>query len=435
MNKCHAHQDCRVAAANTLHAVVAHGRSLSQLLPELSTNVSEKDTGLYKELCHGGLRWYHRHEALLQLLLEKPLRNKDNDIRMLLHIGCYQLLETRIPNHAAINSVVEASKLMKKKWASGFINGVLRNLTRNKEALLGKLTNEQQLSHPQWFYEQLKQHWPQHYREILNANNQQAPLTLRVNKKLISRENYKTLLDDKNIEASFCPISDYGIQLKNAVNVTELPLFSEGLISVQDEAAQLAAQLLDLQAEQSILDACCAPGGKTCHALEIQPSILLTAIDSDATRLERVEENLERIGARAKIVAADACQITEWWDQKHFDRILLDAPCSASGVIRRHADIKLLRKSSDIATLCQTQMKLLNALWPLLKPNGKLIYATCSVLPDENENIIEAFLQRHTDAKEEVISESWGIPKKHGRQLLPITNGNDGFFYASICKH
>jgi 16S rRNA (cytosine967-C5)-methyltransferase len=265
------------------------------------------------------------------------------------------------------------------------------------------------------------------------ANNSHPPFTLRINTQKISRSEYLTLLQGLEINAAVTPFSPYGITLENACDPRKLPLFAEGLISVQDEAAQLSANFLQLSPNMKVLDACCAPGGKTGHMLEVEPSILVTALDADERRLGRVRENLTRLGVTANVICGDGTK-TNWWDGELFDRILLDAPCSATGIIRRHPDIKVLRTPEELDKLGELQAKLLHNLWSLLKPGGFLIYATCSVMPKENTQIIEAFLKRHPDAKCDLMAEQWGIEQAYGRQLLPSAEGHDGFYYARLHK-
>jgi len=290
-------------------------------------------------------------------------------------------------------------------------------------------------SHPYWLIKRLKQAWPEHWQQVCAANNERAPMSLRVNAQRNSRDDYLQQLTAADISASNCPHSVYGIKLEKPANVETLPGFGDGLCSVQDEAAQLAATLLQLEPGQHVLDACAAPGGKTCHLRELEPQLAsLTALELDAERATRIHQNLERLQLNAKVVEGDASQPEQWWDQQHYDRILLDAPCSATGVIRRHPDIKLLRHDEDIAALAELQLQILSALWPLLKPRGILLYATCSVLPDENEQVLEKFLSQHSDVEILPIDADWGLAGPAGRQLFPQPQGHDGFYYARIQK-
>ncbi len=426
--------DCRAAAARCL-ASVSRGLSLSQQIPEFEPKVAERDQPLFRQLCYGVLRFYPRLLGISQQLLKKPLKQKDQDVLMLMLVGIYQLSETRIPDHAAVSATVNATKTLKKPWAKGLLNGVLRQWQRQSEALLAQLTPAQQAAHPEWLYQAIATFWPEQAADILNANNQQAPMCLRVNTRLGSVTSYLSQLADSGIDAQACAFAKTGIRLQQAVNVEALPGFSEGASSVQDEAPQLSADLLQLQAGQRVLDACAAPGGKTCHLLEAEPGLAeLTALDIDSERLQRVTENLHRLQLNATLKTGDASNPDEWWDGQLFDRILLDAPCSATGVIRRNPDIKLHRQASDIQQLAALQEQILKALWSTLKPGGLLLYATCSILPAENEAVVAQFCEQQDDAEHLPIDAEWGIPRSHGRQLFPQTNGHDGFYYALLQK-
>ncbi|MBL4781037.1 MAG: 16S rRNA (cytosine(967)-C(5))-methyltransferase RsmB [Porticoccaceae bacterium] len=427
----------RVAAARVLLAVIRDGVSLSQCLPELMAEVVERDRPLLQDLSYGTLRWYPRINTLLNTLVEKPFRAKDRDIHVLLACALYQLMETRIPDHAAVNETVAALKKLKKPWAKGLVNGVLRRFIRERESLVEQLQgrDEYRAAHPKWLCRRIEEAWPQQAAAIFTANNKSGPMTLRVNKRRQSRDDYLDTLQTAGIEAWATTFSEDGVQLQKATGVDALPGFADGLLSVQDEAAQLATQLLELEPGQRVLDACCAPGGKTCHILEREPKLAeLVALDIDEARLDRVKENFARLNVKAKLVAADAAATSQWWDGQLFDRILLDAPCSATGVIRRHPDIKLLRKPDDIARLAELQAELLDALWPLLKSGGKLLYATCSILPEENDASIAGFIARQSDAEVLNISVEIGRQTPLGRQLLPTIDGHDGFYYALLCK-
>jgi 16S rRNA (cytosine967-C5)-methyltransferase len=427
----------RAAAAEVI-AKVLRGQSLSALLPEYSGKVDEKDRPLLKELCFGSLRWYPQIAIILKGLIEKPLREKDLEIQGLMASGIYQLMHMRIAEYAIINETVSAVGNLNRPWAKGLVNAVLRNFQRQQQNILDKEAENLvfQTAHPKWLLKKINDAWPSEIAsQIIKANNQRAPMTLRVNRLHTSREDYLSTLEDAGIVASATDYSAQGVLLETPRDVTELPGFSDGDISVQDEAAQLAAHLLLLGSGQRVLDACCAPGGKTCHILESQPDLTsLLAIDLEPRRLVRVTENLERLGLEAELKAADANNLDRWWDGKAFDRILLDAPCSATGVIRRHPDIKILRKPADIDKLAALQTQILVSLWQTLKPGGILVYATCSVLPAENDQIIRGFITSQDDAQLMPIDAIWGIATDHGRQLFPLENGNDGFYYSRLKK-
>jgi len=427
----------RVAVAEVI-AQVLRGKSLSALLPEYASKVAEKDIGLFKELCFGTLRWYPAIELLLYELMQKPMREKQFEVQGLLACGLYQLMHTRIADHAAINETVTAVTKLKRPWAKGLVNGVLRNFLRQRAELETKLSKNPIFvrAHPQWLLDSLFNSWGSAVAiDVLAANNQQAPMTLRVNQLQGSRDAYLEQLSAANIEARATEFSQQGIQLKSATDVATLPGWVEGAVSVQDEAAQLAAALLQLEPNQQVLDACCAPGGKTCHILEAQPQLhKLVAVELESRRMPRVEENLQRLGLKADLVVGDASATADWWDGERFQRILLDAPCSASGVIRRHPDIKLLRKATDIVKLAELQLKLLRSLWQCLDEGGIMLYATCSVLPQENDQVIDKFLAETPEAQLFNIEAEWGIKTDFGRQLFPMINGNDGFYYSRLRK-
>lgn len=428
--------DPRLAAARALGAVLAGKASLGSALPAQLDKVEPRDRGLTQELAFGTARWQPRLSLLAGKLLQKPFKAADTDLEALLLVGLYQLLYTRIPAHAAIGETVGCVDRLKKSSAKGLINAVLRRAQREGEALLAELERDPaaRTAHPRWLQKALKAHWPADWEAICAANNSHPPLTLRVNRRHGSRDDYLAELAAAGIAARACPFSVDGVQLAVPCDVTTLPGFAEGRVSVQDEAAQLAADLLELKPGLRVLDACCAPGGKTCHLLEAEPTLAVTAVDLEESRLVRVRENLARLKLDARLVAADARAVEQWWDGKPFQRILLDAPCSATGVIRRHPDIKLTRQQGDIAALAALQGELLDALWPTLEVGGVLLYATCSSLPTENTEVIGAFLARTPGARELDIPGPFGVKQPHGRQLLAQIDGHDGFYYAKLIK-
>ncbi len=427
----------RLAAARALATVLQGKASLASSLPPLLDKVEPRDRGLAQELAFGTARWQPRLQLLAEKLLQKPFKAADRDVEALLLVGLYQLLHTRIPAHAAIGETVACVDKLKKSSLKGLLNGVLRNAQRDHAVLFAELDRDPVLhtAHPRWLQKRLKADWPEHWQAICAANNQHPPLILRVNRRQARRESYLAELHNAGIEAAPCIFSRDAIRLLQPCDVKTLPGFMNGRVSVQDEAAQLAADLLDLAPGQRVLDACAAPGGKTCHLLETEPGLQdVIALDLEPSRLARVEENLARLQLQATLVAADGRDVAAWWDGKPFQRILLDAPCSASGVIRRHPDIKLTRQAEDITALATLQGELLDALWPTLEVGGVLLYATCSVLPQENRDNIAAFLQRTPGARELDITGSFGLKQVHGRQLLPQADGHDGFYYAKLIK-
>ncbi len=427
----------RLAAANALAAVIAGKASLGSSLPPQLAHVAARDQALTRELALGTARWFPRLQGLANHLLQKPLKAADRDLQALLLVGIYQLLYTRVPAHAAIGETVAVAVSMKKAWAKGMLNAVLRRVQREGTELLATLEHDPviRVAHPRWLQKSLKHAWPAHWEALCAANNLHPPMTLRVNRRQGSRDTYLARLQAAGMEAAACPFSADGITLAQPCDVQQLPGFAEGAVSVQDEAAQLAAPLLELKPGQRVLDACCAPGGKTCHILELQPQLReLVALDLEPARLERVRDNLRRLGLDATLKAADGRELEAWWDGQPFQRILLDAPCSATGVIRRHPDIKLTRQPQDIAALAELQGQLLDRLWQTLEVGGILVYATCSVLPQENTQVIEAFLDRQPGARQLPVAGDFGLAQPCGRQLLPQPGGHDGFYLARLLK-
>ncbi|WP_028633178.1 16S rRNA (cytosine(967)-C(5))-methyltransferase RsmB [Pseudomonas parafulva] len=427
----------RLAAARALAAVLSGKASLNSSLPAQLDKVDERDRGLTQDLAFGTARWQPRLELLAAQLLQKPFKAADVDVQALLLVGLYQLFHTRIPAHAAIGETVGCADKLKKPWAKALLNAVLRRAQREGEALLADMQRDPvvRTAHPRWLQKALKAFWPEQWEAICAANNAHPPMILRANRRHHSRDAYLALLGEAGISASPCVYSRDGIVLAEACDVRSLPGFAEGWVSVQDEAAQLAADLLELAPGQRVLDACCAPGGKTCHLLEAEAGLgHVVAVDLEAKRLTRVRENLERLQLQAELIACDARDTASWWDGKPFQRILLDAPCSATGVIRRHPDIKLTRQADDIPALAALQGELLDALWPTLEVGGMLLYATCSSLPTENTEVIDAFLARTPGARELDLATQAGLRQPHGRQLLAQEGGHDGFYYAKLIK-
>jgi len=426
----------RKLAATVLSKVVKDGQSLTVALDNVLETVTEsKDRAFIQALCYGVVRHYHRLDYILQQLLAKPLRNKDTDIKMLLLMGLYQLQYMRVKSHAAVSETVTAAN--KKSWAKSLINAVLRQYIR-EQAELEKGADKQQtasLSHPAWLINKITKDWPEQAEKLLLENNQQPPMVLRVNLAQSNQQAYIDLLLEHKIAARAVPFCSSAIVLEQPVAVEKLPGFNQGMVSVQDTAAQLAAELLDTQAGQKVLDLCAAPGGKTAAILERQAeAITMLAVDIDEARLTRVTDNLQRLKLDAKVMVGDAAKPDEWVQGQMFDRILVDVPCSALGVIRRHPDIKLLRRESDIDELQAVQQQILSAAWELLLPGGILLYATCSILKQENEQQIETFLRKQANAEELVIDAEWGVKRPFGRQLLTGEQGMDGFYYAKMTK-
>jgi 16S rRNA (cytosine967-C5)-methyltransferase len=341
----------------------------------------------------------------------------------------------RIPDHAAVAATVSATGSLKKPWARGMTNAVLRRYQREREALSRDLDPAAACSHPGWLYEAIQTQWTEAAGSIIEANNRQPPLTLRVNSLRLDREDYLRVLARHGIDARAGALAPQAVTLARAMDVQEVPGFIAGQVSVQDEAAQLAAPLLCAQPGERVLDACAAPGGKACHVLELQPQLgELVCMDIDRARLDRVEENLRRLDLHATLITGDASETPDQLEHASFDRILVDAPCSASGVIRRHPDVKVLRRASDIEGLAAAQGAILSGLWPLLKPGGVLLYATCSILGEENSQVVARFVAEHQGALPEAPTVGWGAQAGCGRQVLPDPDGPDGLFFALLRK-
>lgn len=404
------------------------GGSLSRLLPQAQDLVAESEQAQLQAWSFGWCRWAQEIAALVDQLLDKPLKAKDLDVYLLMQLGVFQLRHTRTASYAAVDETVKVVKRLKKPWARGLINAVLRNYQRQLDSLETKLAPDDALSHPPWLLDRLRHDWPSQWETICHANNIQAPMSLRVNRRRSDAMAYQQQLAEAAMPSSILEEVPDALILESPVPVTRLPGFSDGVVSVQDAAAQIAARLLceHVVVGGRLLDACAAPGGKTAHAAESGHFSHIVAIDSDSQRLSSVTDTLQRLNLHdiVTISHADASQLDDWWDGKSFRAVLLDAPCSGTGVIRRHPDIKLLRRDSDIASLVSKQTELLDALWKTVEPSGVLLYATCSVLKDENERQIDAFLSRTDNA-------SLLAPPL---QIFPGANTMDGFFYAVLGK-
>ncbi|WP_272674806.1 MULTISPECIES: 16S rRNA (cytosine(967)-C(5))-methyltransferase RsmB [unclassified Providencia] len=418
----------RSIAATAIFQVLDNGQSLSTVLPDLQRNINDKDKALLQEICFGVLRYLPKLEWFISQLMEKPLTGKQRALHYLIMVGIYQLLYTRIPPHAALAETVDGAVALKKPQLKGLINGVLRSFQRQQAQLEERIANNtSQYLHPSWLLKRLQTAYPEDWQSIIEANNQRPPMWLRVNSQHHTAAQYLNLLEQSEITAHLHPSHPNAIRLDEPTAVSRLPGFEDGWSTVQDVSAQGCAELLEPQNGESILDLCAAPGGKTTHILELAPRANVIAVDIDEYRLKRVKENLIRLKQHAVVIQGDGTQPEKWAKDQQFDRILLDAPCSATGVIRRHPDIKWLRRDSDINELAQLQAQILEAIWPYLKPGGTLLYATCSIMPEENGNQIQNFLSKHNDA-------SLNDGTDAGLQVLPSTNGGDGFFYARLVK-
>ncbi|MEZ5502825.1 MAG: 16S rRNA (cytosine(967)-C(5))-methyltransferase RsmB [Halioglobus sp.] len=425
--------DVRAAAAAVIGDVLG-GQSLSQALPARLERVTERDRALLQQLSYGSLRQSPRLLALLAQLLDKPLRDKDRDVQGLLLCGLYQLDNMRVPDHAAVAATVGASGALKKPWAKGLANAVLRRYLREREALSQTLDPASAACHPAWLYDKIREQWPASASAILQAGNEQPPLTLRVNSSRVAVTDCLASLRSHGIAAAVGNLSPQAITLAQAMDVRALPGFTQGLVSVQDEAAQLAAPLLQPGAGERVLDACAAPGGKTCHILELQPGLAeLVAMDVDEARLQKVAENLSRLGLQATLLPGNAAHPPAQLAPSSFDRILADAPCSASGVVRRHPDIKVLRRAGDISQFAEQQNAILRGLWPLLKAGGTLLYATCSILNEENSLVVLQFLREHANAELANRAVPWGVSRRRRAPVTAISRRNGTGCFTPRC--
>ena len=415
-------------AAKVVSKVVRGGRNLNEVLNESlrkQANLTAQERGALQDLCYGTLRYYGRLVFMMDSLLERPVQ--ESPLRCLLLVALYQLQYTKASQHAIVDQAVRATKSINGA-ASGLVNAVLRNFLRKQQALqeAADHSDESRYAYPQWWVAALKAQYGEQAAAILEAGNLHPPMTLRVNTRLTTVAEYRTRLAEQDIPA--LPVEPGALKLERPVGVERLPGFAEGLVSVQDAGAQYAAQFLDIKDGMRVLDACAAPGGKTAHLLE-SADIELVSLDKDEQRLQRVSENMQRLRLNAQVVCGDAATPQDWWDGKTFQRILADVPCSASGVVRRHPDIKWLRRPEDIESFARQQLQILNALWPLLARDGKLLYATCSIFARENNSVLEEFLGQHADAVRVGLS----APGMTDGQLLP-NDEHDGFFYALLHK-
>ena len=425
----------RGVAHALLAGVLRDGRSLgASRRRRLDSRLDSRERAFAQELAFGTLRHLPRLEAWLAQVAARPPR--DADVRVLVLLGLYQLGFTRVPPHAAVAATVELARDIGKPWAAGFVNAILRRFTAERDTIDRiELAADARLAHPAWLLGAFRHSWPAAWESIARANLERPPMTLRVNTRRMSRRRYLDVLSSNGIRARPTRHSAQGVTLGAPRAVESVPGFGEGLVSVQDEAAQLAAELLDAPHGSRVLDACAAPGGKTAHLLERGTGgIEVVALDNDPRRIGDLRRTLARLRLTARVRRGDAAEPAAWWDGRQFDRILLDAPCSGTGVIRRHPDIKVLRRPEDIDAMADRQRAMLRALWPLLARGGCLLYATCSVLSRENESIIGSFLAERTDADVVRIDAAWGRPTGPGRQILPGDDAMDGFFYAALAK-
>lgn len=446
VGRTHSEGELRARAARLVNEVVSEGRSLGDLMEAGREGLADRDAALLQNLVYGSLRHGPRLAWYLEQLVDRPLRRRDRIVGAVIMIGLYQLEYLRVPEHAAVSESVAAVRRLRRPRAAGMVNAVLRRFLRERESLREKALADSQARwmHPQWLIEQLRADWPRDWERILDAGNRQPPMCLRVNASRTSREDYLARLEAAGIgaRAGGAPQS---VLLAEPVPVDVLPDFGEGACSVQDDSAQWIPGLLDIRPGQRILDACAAPGGKTAHVLETLQAAHaaagsdagsgtgeVVAVDVDGARAGQIEDNLARLGLSAQIRVGDATRPDDWWDGRPFDRILVDAPCSATGVIRRHPDIKYLRGAADIAGRAKLQGRLLDAAWSMLAPGGRLVYVTCSVLQAENEAVVAGFLNRQGDARAAAFDLPATRPGRHGRQRLTGEGEGDGFYYACL---
>ena len=426
--------DPRQQAIYNLQQIV-QGQSLDKVLGT-PTTLLPRDQALVAELSYGLCRWYYQLDQVVRGYLQKPLRRKDQVVHWILLLGLYQLIYSRIPAHAILSTSVELTRTLGRAWAAKLVNGILRRVQRALPLTLATDPDPVvRYAQPDWLITRLQQAWPDDWQTLCVAMQQRPPMTLRLNQRRQSLTAYLADLHQADIPGQALAAVPGAIVLAQPRPVTEIPGFNTGVVSVQDAGAQLAATLLDIQPGQRVLDACAAPGGKTGHILELADSVQVTAVDIQAARLTQVQDNLQRLGQTAELQALDASTPPPHWISQPFDRILLDVPCSATGVIRRHPDIRLLRRASDIAALVDRQAALLRALWPCLQPGGKLLYATCSLMPDENQDQITRFIQQQPNARIVPLPPTCGHACAIGRQTFPGEHTMDGFYYALLTKH
>lgn len=427
-------RNLRAESARVLHDILESGKSARDCLPAAQANFSEQDRAWMQEMVYGVLRNLPLLQFWLRQLLDKPLKARFKVIEHLIMLGFYQIAFSRVSDHAAVSETVAGCKSLKAEALKGLTNALLRNFIRQDIANQVPQGGHILSGLPKWLFKKLQAQYDVQLPALIESMQNKPPIWLRVNQLKTTRVAYMALLDEHGIAHAESAEHPDGLILHKPRDITSLPGFDEGLFAVQDGAAQLAAAYLMPKKNERILDCCAAPGGKTCHILEVQPDVqACLALDVDAQRLTRVAENLNRLGHKATLVTGDAGKPDSWWDGQQFDRILLDAPCSATGIIRRHPDIKWLRKNNDIQVLVELQQQILENIWPLLKPGGTLLYATCSILPEENTQQVANFLQKTANARLSNITESEN-ELTPGRQILPGEGQMDGFYYARLLK-
>lgn len=429
-------KDTRALAAAALAEVALRGASLREVIQRRAPLLADpRDRGLLSALLNEGTRWWLRFDAAVEAMLQQSLRKKEPAVHALLVLGLIQLEILQLPDYAAVAATVQAVRGLHRPRHAGLVNAVLRRWQRERETRLARLDADPttRLACPDWLLQSLQRDWPQAAARIAQAGNGEPPLMLRVNRRRSRREAMQQALQDAGYEVSLHPWLADALVLPHSTDITRMPGFAEGWFAVQDGAAQIAADLLQADEGMRVLDACAAPGGKTCHLLE-RHTLAMTALEFDAGRAQRIEQNLQRLQLQAELIVGDAARPDDWWDGRPYDRILIDAPCSATGVIRRRPDVRLHRRESDIASLQVQQRRILDALWPLLAPGGRLVYATCSLLRAENQAVLEPFLAAHPQARAGDIALPAGQAAGPGWQVLPGDGDLDGMYYAVLEK-
>jgi 16S rRNA (cytosine967-C5)-methyltransferase len=409
-------------AARLLLAVLRDKQTSDQALERIPSTPQVRDT------FYGTLRHVFCLQRGVDKALRKPLANKHRDVYCLMLVGAYQLAYARMPDHAAINETVAGCRALRKPWATGLVNALLRHIQR--KGLPNDCSDASE--HPSWMAERIHRDFPDRAGAIFSANMGRAPMCVRINRRLVATDGYRQRLADSGIAFSG-GFQDEFIILTAAMPTARLPGFGDGLAAIQDAGAGFAADILAPERGSRVLDACAAPGGKLFHLLERFPDATTLAIDSSTARLERLEAEAARLHHNVNARQGDATELT-WWDGQPFDRVLLDAPCSGSGTLRRHPDIRLLRAASDLDDYARLQGRLLTNLWQTLRPGGNLLYCTCSLFAEENDEVIGAFLKAADDAEARPLSLATGVARAHGWQLLPTDSRTDGFYYALLTK-
>lgn len=436
-----------MATAQVLRAVIDQGFSLERAVDEVA-DCFEGSLSELKEATFGGCRFYTYLDSIIAELLQKPIKERDRIVHFLLVSALYQIEFMRTPDYAVVNESVDSLDKTKQSWAKNLTNASLRNFIRKKAVILESI-NQARHEHvmhekiirafPQYLYERVKLDWSVDYPLIIGASNEKPPLTLRINQQITSRSEVEAEFQKKDMDYTLTPDSEIGITLSKPIAAHKIPGLTQGRLSVQDESAQIIVEAMSLASGQRVLDGCAAPGGKSCLMLESQPDLAcLVAIDLPH-RITTITQNLERLKLnrlkpKTTLIPADLLDTKAWWDGKPFDRILLDAPCSGSGIIRRHPDIKHRRRASDIEKFADQQLSMLNAVWRLLKTGGKILYVTCSIFRAENDHVIEKFIKDRTDFELQFLSDTFGVASLFGRQRLPGVHSGDGFYYCVINK-